>query len=121
MSTSCNRSSVSAFDFPARALPPNVRYVGPQLDDPAWAQPWTSPWPDDHPDPLMVVGLSSTFQDQGALLQKVIDALGGMRVRGLMTLGPALDAAWYRERMVAAFATPVSLRRPLLARHRPPS
>lgn len=28
-----------AFDFPAKRLPANVRYVGPQLDDPAWAQP----------------------------------------------------------------------------------
>ena len=30
----------AAFDFPA-ALPANVRYVGPQLDDPEWAEPWS--------------------------------------------------------------------------------
>ena len=81
-----------AFDFPARSLPPNVRYVGPQLDDPAWAPPWESPWSPEHPDPLVVAGFSSTFQNQGPLLQKTIDALGGMRVRGLVTVGPALDA-----------------------------
>jgi MGT family glycosyltransferase len=80
----------SAFDFPARRLPPNVRYVGPQLDELLWAQPWSSPWPADHPDPLVVVSLSTSFQHQGALLQRLMDALGGMRVRALVTLGPTL-------------------------------
>jgi MGT family glycosyltransferase len=80
----------SAFDFPSRRLPPKVRYVGPQLDEPLWAQPWSSPWPADHPDPLVVVSLSTSFQQQGALLQRVMDALGGMRVRGLVTVGPTL-------------------------------
>lgn len=79
-----------AFDFHAKRLPPKVRYVGPQLDEPLWAQPWPSPWSADHPDPLVVVSLSTSFQNQGALLQRVIDALGEMRVRGLVTLGPTL-------------------------------
>ena len=48
------------------------------------------PWPADHPDPLVVVSLSTSFQHQGALLQRVMDALGGLRVRGLVTLGPTL-------------------------------
>ena len=30
--------SSASFDFPAR-FPPNVRFVGPQLDDPDWAVP----------------------------------------------------------------------------------
>ncbi len=81
-----------AFDFPATWLPPNVHYVGPQLDDPAWAQPWASPWPSDHPDPLVVVSLSTTFQNQAAVLQRIMDALGELPVRGLVTLGPTLDA-----------------------------
>jgi MGT family glycosyltransferase len=79
-----------AFDFPARKLPPKVRYVGPQLDEPLWAQPWSSPWPADHPDPLVVVSLSTSFQCQEALLQRVMDALSGMRVRALITVGPTL-------------------------------
>jgi MGT family glycosyltransferase len=37
-----------------------------------------------------VVSLSTSFQSQGALLQRVINALGGMRVRALVTLGPTL-------------------------------
>jgi UDP:flavonoid glycosyltransferase YjiC (YdhE family) len=82
--------SSPAFDFPASRLPPNVGYVGPQLDELPWVQPWSSPWPAAHPDPLVVVSLSTSFQSQGALLQRVINALGGMRVRALVTLGPTL-------------------------------
>lgn len=80
----------AAFDFQASRLPPNVRYVGPQLDELPWAQPWSSPWTEDHPDPLVVVSLSTSFQQQGALLQRVMDALGGMQVQALATLGPTL-------------------------------
>jgi MGT family glycosyltransferase len=79
-----------AFDFQASRLPPNVRYVGPPSDELPWAQPWSSPWPANYPDPLVVVSLSTSFQHQEALLQRVMDALGGMRVRGLVTLEPTL-------------------------------
>jgi MGT family glycosyltransferase len=79
-----------AFDWPASSRPPNVCYVGPQLDDPAWAQPWSSPWPADHPDPLLLLSFSTTFQNQAALLQRVMDATAGLPVRVLVTLGPTL-------------------------------
>ncbi|MER5334157.1 nucleotide disphospho-sugar-binding domain-containing protein [Micromonospora sp. NPDC002717] len=86
-----------AFDFPAD-LPPNVRYVGPVLDDPSWAEAATdgitwSPPPDD---PLVLVALSSTFQDQGGTLQRIVDALADQPVRGLVTTGPGLDPAIVR-------------------------
>lgn len=79
-----------AFDWPAATHPRNVSYVGPMLDDPSWAQSWTSPWPAEHPDALVVVSFSTTYQNQAALLQRVIDALVGLPVRGLVTLGPVL-------------------------------
>jgi MGT family glycosyltransferase len=85
-----------AFDFMAPTFPPNVRYVGPILDDPVWAQPWISPWPADHPDPLVLVGFSSMFQNQCALLQRVIDVLAPLPLRALVTLGPALDKEPFR-------------------------
>lgn len=87
-----------AFDFSAKHLPPSVRYIGPQLDDPAWAEPWQSPWPLDqeHPDPLVVVSFSTTQQHQEPVLRRVIEALGGLRVRGLVTIGPALDRAAFQ-------------------------
>jgi MGT family glycosyltransferase len=82
-----------AFDFPGPPMPPNIRYVGAQLDDPVWAEPWVSPWPVGDTRPLVLVGFSSTFQDQAAVLGRVIDALGRLPVRGLVTAGPALDSA----------------------------
>lgn len=85
-----------AFDFVPRWLPDNVRYVGPQLDDPAWAEPWQSPWSSADDRPLVVVSLSTTFQNQASTLQRVIDALGQLRVRGLVTLGPTLDEQIFR-------------------------
>ena len=80
----------TAFDFPA-TLPANVRYVGPVLDDPLWAEtPWTPPRGND---PLVLVSMSSTFQDQVGCLRRVAEALGTLPVRGLVTTGPAIDAA----------------------------
>ncbi|HEX8693557.1 MAG TPA: glycosyltransferase [Longimicrobium sp.] len=79
-----------AFDFPITPPPPNVRYVGPVLDDPDWAGAWRSPWPEADPRPLVVASLSSTFQDQRGLLRRIAAALGALEVRGLVTLGPAM-------------------------------
>ncbi len=77
----------ASFDFPA-VLPDNVRYVGPVLDDPNWAtDAWTPP-PGD--EPLVLVGLSSTFQDHVATLQHVVDALATLPVRAIVTTGPAV-------------------------------
>jgi MGT family glycosyltransferase len=47
-------------------------------------------------DPLVLVALSSTFQDQAACLQRIVDALGTLPVRVLVTTGPALDPAVVR-------------------------
>ena len=77
-----------AFDFPA-VLPDNARYVGPILDDPAWAvqDDWLAPAGDK---PLVLVAMSSTFQNQVACLQRIADALGSLPVRGLVTTGPSV-------------------------------
>jgi len=77
----------ACFDFPA-ALPANVRYVGPQLDDPHWAEPWSPP-PGD--DPLVLVAMSTTYMDHLDQLQRAVTALGGLPVRGVVTTGPAVD------------------------------
>jgi MGT family glycosyltransferase len=78
----------AAFDFPA-ALPANVRYVGPQLDDPGWAEPWSAP--DGDGRPLVLVAMSTTFMDHVDLLQRAVTALGSLPVRGLVTTGPVVD------------------------------
>jgi UDP:flavonoid glycosyltransferase YjiC (YdhE family) len=80
----------SAFDFPAE-LPPNARYVGPVLDDPAWTahSGWAAPEGDG---PLVVVAMSSTFQNQVECLQRIVDALATLPVRGLLTTGPSVPS-----------------------------
>lgn len=79
-----------AFDFPITPPPGNIRYAGPVLDDPAWSGEWRSPWPADDDRPLVVAGLSTTFQNQAGALRRIIAALGELDVRGLITTGPAL-------------------------------
>ncbi len=77
----------AAFDYPS-SLPSNVRYVGVPTDpdlQPAAPRAGAAPG-----DPLVLVSLSTTFQDQAALLRKILLALGGLPVRGLVTLGPAV-------------------------------
>src|SRR5215210_5775295 len=79
----------SAFEYEQFTPPPNVRITGPRLDDPAWAGDWTPPAGDD---PLVLVGMSSTFMDHAEVLQRAATALGGLPVRGLVTTGPAVPA-----------------------------
>lgn len=82
-----------AFDFAPAALPPAFRYAGPQVRVPHWASEWTSPWEADDPRPLVLVCFSTFYQEHEAALERVIEALGALPVRGLVTLGPALDPA----------------------------
>jgi MGT family glycosyltransferase len=85
--------SSPTFDFAAPFVPANAAYVGPILDDPSWAEPWQQPWPATNHDPLVLVGFSSTFQDQAPLLRRVIEALSTMRVRAVVTVGQMIDAS----------------------------
>jgi MGT family glycosyltransferase len=83
-----------ALDF-GTTLPDNARYVGPVLDDPRWsdAVSWAPP---AGSDPLVLVALSSTFQNQIGTLQRVIDAMGTLPVRAIVTAGPAVDVTAVR-------------------------
>jgi UDP:flavonoid glycosyltransferase YjiC (YdhE family) len=79
----------AAFDFPCSA-PPKLRHVGPELDDPPWADTgWVSPWPDGDRRPLVLVAFSSTDQGQTGIILRTIDALATMPVRVLATVGAA--------------------------------
>jgi MGT family glycosyltransferase len=82
--------SSETFDTVSPFVPANVRYVGAVLDDPSWSEPWASPWPASNTDPLVLVGFSSMYQDQGSLVQRVIDALSGLQVRAVVALGRML-------------------------------
>ena len=82
-----------AFDYASPTVPANVRYVGPILDDPDWAHPWTPPWSAADDRPLVLVGFSSTYQNQGPLLRRVVEALSTLPVRAVVTAGQMLDAS----------------------------
>lgn len=81
--------SSRAFDYPAR-FPDNVAYVGPQLDDPDWHASWQPPWPEDDVRPLVVVGLSTTYQAHEELLANIAQALERLPVRSLITTGQGI-------------------------------
>ncbi|HUO12473.1 MAG TPA: glycosyltransferase [Caulobacteraceae bacterium] len=78
-----------AFDFD-QALPPPYAYVGPYFADPEWTEAWTPPWPESDQRPLALVSFSTMYQGQEAVLRRVIEALGTLDVRGVVTLGPSL-------------------------------
>jgi MGT family glycosyltransferase len=78
-----------AFDF-LGPLPPTVVHVGPRLDDVSWAGEWEPP-PGE--EPLVLVGLSSDYQDQGDLLRRIAAALGVLPVRAVLTTGNGIDPA----------------------------
>jgi UDP:flavonoid glycosyltransferase YjiC (YdhE family) len=80
------------FDFASPSVPANVTYTGAILDEPAWAAPWSDDSPRPASDPLVLVGFSSTYQQQASLLQRTVDALSSLPVRGVVTLGPMLRA-----------------------------
>lgn len=85
-------ATAQAFDFAPDPLPPRVRYVGPLIADPQWAQPWTSPWPSDDARPLIVAGFSTSFQDHVDVLQRLIDAAADLPVRLLVTRSGSIRA-----------------------------
>jgi MGT family glycosyltransferase len=83
----------AAFDFQSPTPPPQLVYAGPAMDDPAWTDAWVSPWRGDDRRPLVLVGFSTTFQNQVDVLRRVVTALGGLGVRAVVTTGPAIDVA----------------------------
>ncbi|HEY1457506.1 MAG TPA: glycosyltransferase [Solirubrobacteraceae bacterium] len=82
--------SAPELDYSSRGqLPANVRYVGPAFEP--HDQPWRSPWPVSNTDPLVVISFSTSYMNQHAPVQRVLDAVEGLPVRALLTAGPALD------------------------------
>jgi len=99
-----------AFDAPITPAPANVRYVGPILDDPAWSDFDGNLWSESDPRPFVVVGLSSTFQNQRATLERIVGAVSTMDIRCLVTLGPAMARETFQipENIIALPAVPHS-------------
>jgi MGT family glycosyltransferase len=83
--------TAAELDFSSRGkLPANVHYVGPAFEP--YTHEWQSPWPQANTDPLVLISFSTSYMNQRALVQRVLDAIGGLPVRALLTAGPALEA-----------------------------
>ncbi|MEV0841590.1 glycosyltransferase [Actinocatenispora sera] len=78
-----------AFELPSVHPPAHVEYVGPQLAD-ATGDAWRAPAGDR---PLVLASLSTEEQNQLELLRRLVAVLGRLPVRGLVTVGPAVDPA----------------------------
>ena len=78
--------TLEALDRPD-GVAPNVRYVGPLVEDAGPDEGWRSPG-----RPLVVVSMGTTPMGEAPLLQRVLDGLDGAAVTVLATLGPHLRA-----------------------------
>lgn len=78
-------------DRPARGTWPNLRYVGAPVPTPAPASTNASSVAPVGDDPLVLVGFSTGDMGQLAVLQDALDALAALRVRTLVTCGPAVE------------------------------
>jgi UDP:flavonoid glycosyltransferase YjiC (YdhE family) len=97
-----------AFDLPADRHPAHLRYVGPVLEPPAWAEPWSPPWPPDDQRPLIVVSMSTSYMRQERALRRCLQAVSAMPVRALVTVGPTLHPAAFQggENVVVVGSAP---------------
>lgn len=73
------------FDYPIHP-PKNLRYIGPQLDDPSWATARDLSHQKKEKTRILV-SLGSTYQAQKEVYQNIITALGELAVEGIVTLG----------------------------------
>lgn len=77
----------AAFDL-VGPLPPHVKHVGPRLDDLADCGGWRPP---KGVEPLVLVAMSSDFQDQYDTFRRALTAVGSLPVRGVATTGRGID------------------------------
>lgn len=79
------------FDFVPEGLPPHVRYVGPQLDDPVGLTPWDDSALIRSEAPLVMVSFGTTYQQQETVFRRAVEGLGMLPVRVLALYG-SIDA-----------------------------
>jgi UDP:flavonoid glycosyltransferase YjiC (YdhE family) len=75
---------------PADDVPRHAFYVGPLRPTEDEVTPWRRHWPRR---PLVVASLSTSHQEQEAVLQRLCDVLGDMDVEALVTTGRGVDPA----------------------------
>ena len=84
--------TVPELDFASRGeLQESVRFAGPAFEPTAGE--WQSAWPATNTDPLLLISFSTTYMDQRGFAERVLAAVAPLRVRALLTTGPALDVS----------------------------
>ncbi len=68
-------------------LPANVRYVGPP------PEVTVPPLKLSGTGAILLISVSTGYMDQAGVLQRVADAVAGLPVRAVLTLGPAMQGA----------------------------
>jgi MGT family glycosyltransferase len=81
------------FDAPGNDYSPNVRYVGPVLDEGDPEYKWDLPWAPDDPRPLILVSLSTTYQHQEEPLHRILEAVASVPGRRLLSLARGIESA----------------------------
>jgi UDP:flavonoid glycosyltransferase YjiC (YdhE family) len=84
----------AAFEAPIADPPAALRHAGFLLPRPAAGD--TAPGFPPGADPTVLVGLSTTYQHQERLLGSIIDALGDLPVRGLVTTARQVEVGRLR-------------------------
>jgi UDP:flavonoid glycosyltransferase YjiC (YdhE family) len=82
--------SSSVFDFPT-TLPAHAVYCGPQLEDTSQLPLWQPPWPEKDKTPLVLISLSTTYQAQDDVIQRLLRAVEHFPVHVVVTLGYSIS------------------------------
>lgn len=90
-------SVAQAFDFGADPPPAPFAYIGPMIRDPEWVQPAAAEPSRAGARPLVLISSSTLYQAQEDMLRRCVEAVRGEPVEAILTLGPALDPALFRE------------------------
>jgi MGT family glycosyltransferase len=85
-------TTVPELDQPAGAVPANVRYIGPLIEDAGPDAGWR---PAVSGVPLVVVSLGTTPMGEAPVVQRVLDALADEPVQAVATIGDHLDAGTF--------------------------
>src|SRR5438128_7086795 len=80
------------FDAARSDYSPNVRYVGPVLDERDPEYRWDLPWPPDDPRPLILISLSTTYQHQEEPLRRILGAVASVPGRRLLSLARGIES-----------------------------
>jgi MGT family glycosyltransferase len=83
-------ATARSFDFGLNRVPEPFAYIGPLLETPPWAGQWQ---PSQPGMPHVLISFSTTLMGQAGALRRCVAALRGLPVRGVVTLGPAVDPA----------------------------